>query len=133
MSDQPQAVEPSTPTFDKELPFAFAEQHGVFLSKGEVYTNGDVSTAVLLELQRFLGSEFTINSLEEINFKRQLTQKYQTGDGAAQRAAEQLDADMDLGQIVDDLEQQTDLLAGDDRLPSKALSTLWRAPTALFW
>ena len=117
MSDQPQAAEPSTPTFDKELPFAFAEQHGVFLSKGEVYTNGDVSTAVLLELQRFLGSEFTINSLEEINFKRQLTQKYQTGDGAAQRAAEQLDADMDLGQIVDDLEQQTDLLAGDDDAP----------------
>jgi len=71
MSDQPQAAESASGIFDKELPFAFAEQHGVFLNNGEVYANGDVSTSVLLELQRFLGSEFTINSLDEINFKRQ--------------------------------------------------------------
>ena len=46
-----------------------------------------------------------------------LTQKYQSGEGAAQRAADQLDSEMDLGKIADDLEHQADLLAGDDDAP----------------
>ena len=64
-----------------------------------------------------LGINLLIKTIPEVDFKRQLTQKYQTGDGAAQRAAEQLDAELDLGKIADDLEQQSDLLAGDDDAP----------------
>lgn len=100
-----------------DLPFSFAEQHGVFLDGGKVLCHGDISASVLLELQRSLGTELLIESLDEVSFKKQLTQKYQTSDGAAQRAAEQLDAEMDLGKIANDLEQQTDLLAGDDDAP----------------
>lgn len=115
MSEDAQATQVSQASFD--IPFAFAEQHGVFLDNDAIVCSGDIAAPVLLELQRMLGTELTINSIDETTFKRQLTQKYQTGDGAAQRAAEQLDAEMDLGKIADDLEQQSDLLAGDDDAP----------------
>jgi len=99
------------------IPFSFAEQHGVFIEGGELICSGDPSAAVLLELQRMVGAELSLTSVDPVTFKRQLTQKYQTGDGAAQRAADQLDAELDLGKIADDLEQQSDLLAGDDDAP----------------
>lgn len=100
-----------------DIPFGFAEQHGVFVEDGALVASGDISVPVLLELQRFLGPDLSVNVIEESVFKQRLTQKYQTGDGAAQRAADQLDAELDLGQIADDLEQQTDLLARDDDAP----------------
>ncbi|MGH1486795.1 MAG: type II secretion system ATPase GspE [Cellvibrionaceae bacterium] len=102
---------------DFEIPFGFAEQHGVFVQDGSLICSGDVSAPILLELQRMLGSDLSVSTIDEVTFKRQLTQKYQTGDGAAQRAADQLDAELDLGKIADDLEQQSDLLAGDDDAP----------------
>ncbi|MBX2808981.1 MAG: type II secretion system ATPase GspE [Cellvibrionaceae bacterium] len=110
-------VDPVTAPALKALPFSFAEQHGVLLNEGKLICLGDIRASVLLELQRFLGADFVIESVDEASFQRQLTQQYQTGDGAAQRAADQLDADMDLGKIADDLDQQTDLLAGDDDAP----------------
>lgn len=101
-----------------EIPFAYAEDHGVFLEDNNtVICNGEISAGVLLELQRVLGSDFTLTNVDADVFKKQLTLKYQTGDGAAQRAADQLDAEMDMDKIADDLEQQSDLLAGDDDAP----------------
>ena len=101
-----------------DIPFSFAEQHGVFIDDdGVLVCSGDISAPVLLELQRFLGPDLTINTIGDASFKKQLTEKYQTGDGAAQRAVDQLDAELDLGKIADDLEQQSDLLAGDDDAP----------------
>ncbi len=100
-----------------ELPFAFAEQHRVFLDDGQLFCDKDLPTTVLLELQRYLGTELNLTVLAENEFKRRLTHKYQSGEGAAQRAADQLDSEMDLGKIADDLEHQADLLAGDDDAP----------------
>ncbi|MFT7222987.1 MAG: general secretion pathway protein E [Cellvibrionaceae bacterium] len=101
-----------------DIPFAFAEQHGVLLDdRGMLYCKGDIAAPVLLELQRVLGTNLVINPIDESTFKKQLTLRYQTGDGATQRAAEQLDAELDLGKIADDLEQQSDLLAGADDAP----------------
>ena len=99
-----------------ELPFSFAEQHGVLLEDDVVYCCGDVDSSILLELQRVLGKAFSLNIMSENTFKKKLTQHYQTVDGAAQRAADDLDAEMDLDQLADDL-QQSDLLAGDDDAP----------------
>lgn len=100
-----------------DIPFGFAEQHGVFVQEGSLVCSGDIAAPVLLELQRMLGPDLSVSTIDEATFKQQLTQKYQTGDGAAQRAADQLDAELDLGKIADDLEQQSDLLAGDDDAP----------------
>ena len=100
-----------------ELTFGFAEQHGVMLEGGTVYHHDVVPVSILLELQRALGSGFLLKQIDENTFKKQLTQKYQTVDGAAQRAVDDLDAEMDLSQLADDLQQQTDLLAGNDDAP----------------
>jgi general secretion pathway protein E len=104
-----------------DIPYGFAEEHGVFLEviNGEknLVCSSDIAAPILLELQRKLGTELSINVIDEPSFKKQLTLKYQTGDGAAQRAVDQLDAELDLGKIADDLEQQSDLLAGEDDAP----------------
>ncbi len=114
MSESEQIEQVKVPV---DIPFAFAEQHEVFLEDGVLICTGDISAPALLELQRMLGPDLTVNSIDAAEFKRQLTLKYQTGDGAAQRAVDQLDAELDLGKIADDLEQQSDLLAGDDDAP----------------
>lgn len=100
-----------------ELPFSFAEQYGVMLQDGVIFCHQPLSQLVLLELQRVLGNSFLVKRIDENRFKKQLTQHYQSVDGAAQRAADDLDAEMDLSQLADDIQQQTDLLAGNDDAP----------------
>jgi len=102
---------------EPRLSFSFAEQHGVLFDNGEVIFHGVISAHILLELQRVLGQGFTLTEVGEDDFKKRLTREYQSGDGAAQRAVEDLGAEMDLSQIADDIEQRTDLLAGDDDAP----------------
>ena len=99
------------------LPFSFAEQHQVLLEGNKVLYCGQLSTDIILELQRFLGRQFELQAVEKAAFNQRLTKEYQSGDGAAQRAVDDLGAEMDLGQIADDLQQHTDLLAGDDDAP----------------
>jgi len=100
------------------IPFAFAEQHNVFYEDETLFYTGDISVTALLELQRVMGQGINLVAIDnKAEFKKRLTFKYQTGDGAAQRAADQLDAELDLGKIADDLEHQADLLAGDDDAP----------------
>lgn len=99
------------------LPFSFAEQHGVMLKANTVYCYKTLSFPVFLELQRVLGTQFVIEVIDEPTFNKQLTEHYQGNDGAAQQAADDLDAEMDLSQLADDLQQQTDLLADNDDAP----------------
>ena len=99
------------------LPFSFATTHGVMLEEEGgrklLYRPG-LTIEVLLELQRFLGSDFEMEEVPSEDFQRRLTREYQSGDGAAQRAAEDLGAEYDLSSLADDLADRTDLLAGDD-------------------
>ena len=101
----------------ERLPFSFAEEHQVLLEGDTVLYCGQLSASILLELQRFLGRQFELQAIEKAAFNQRLTQEYQSSDGAAQRAVDDLGAEMDLGQIADDLQQHTDLLAGDDDAP----------------
>jgi len=100
-----------------DIPYSFAEQHGVMLEGDIIYCYQDLGTPVLLELQRALGIPFQLEKIDQTVFKKRLTQHYQTTDGAAQRAADDLDAEMDLSQLANDLQEQTDLLAGNDDAP----------------
>jgi general secretion pathway protein E len=99
------------------IPYSFAEQHGVMLDGETIYCYQELSIAVLVELQRALGIPFHLEKMDQAEFKKRLTQHYQTTDGAAQRAADDLDAEMDLSQLANDLQEQTDLLAGNDDAP----------------
>lgn len=99
------------------LPFSFAQQHGVMFDEDTLFHYKEIDFNVLLELQRVFGGNFTTKKLNESDFTKRLSQHYQTKEGAAQRAVDDLDAEMDLSQLANDLQQQTDLLAGDDDAP----------------
>ena len=105
------------PITELRLPFSFAEQHQVLLEGDTLFYCGILSASILLELQRFLGWQFELRKIDKVAFNQKLTQAYQSGDGAAQRAVDDLGAEMDLSQIANDLQQHTDLLAGDDDAP----------------
>lgn len=102
---------------EKRIPFAFAQSNGVLLSDDKLVFKGQLSANVLLELQRHLGNRYQFQRVSEQDFDKTLTRVYQSGDGAAQRAVDDLGAEMDLSQIADDLQSHTDLLAGDDDAP----------------
>ena len=74
------------------IPYSFAELHGVMLEGDTVYCYQDLDIPVLLELQRALGIAFQLEKIDQTVFKKRLTKHYQTTDGAAQRAADDLDA-----------------------------------------
>lgn len=102
------------------LPFAFASNHGVMLEaigSRVVLCRPGITLEVLLELQRFLGDDFTFEEMPAEDFQKRLTKEYQGGDGAAQRAVDDLGAEFDLSSMADDLAERTDLLAGDDDAP----------------
>lgn len=107
-------------TDNPRLPFSFASAHGVMLDEevaSKVLYRPGLSLDVLLELQRYLGPDFALEEVPVEEFQRRLTREYQSGDGAAQRAAEDLGAEYDLSSLADDLADRTDLLAGDDDAP----------------
>lgn len=107
----------------ERLPFSFASAHGVMLeeipagSRPKVLHKPGLTLDVLLELQRILGVGFELEELPTEDFQKRLTREYQSGDGAAQRAAEDLGNEFDLSSMADDLADRTDLLAGDDDAP----------------
>lgn len=102
------------------LPFSFASAQGVMLADAEskvVLHRPGLSLDVLLELQRYLGDGFTLQEIPADDFQKRLTKDYQSGDGAAQRAVDDLGAEFDLSSMAEDLAERTDLLAGDDDAP----------------
>jgi len=105
---------------ERRLPFAFASTNGVMLSEDDdskVVHRPGLTLDVLLELQRFLGEDFSLDEVPAEEFQKRLTKEYQSGDDAAQRAVDDLGAEFDLSSIADDLAERTDLLAGDDDAP----------------
>src|SRR5690606_18802 len=101
------------------LPVSFASTHGVMRGDESriVLHRPGLSLDVLLELQRYLGSDYELEEISAEDFQRRLTREYQSGEGAAQRAAEDLGAEYDLSSLAEDLADRTDLLAGEDDAP----------------
>lgn len=117
--DEQQSASAAT-ALEVRLPFAFASSHGVMLGENGTRTllyRPGLALDVLLELQRYLGADFSLQEISADDFQRRLTREYQSGDGAAQRAAEDLGAEFDLSSLANDLADRTDLLAGDDDAP----------------
>lgn len=99
------------------LPYDFADAHGVFVDEGVVYHRPGLTVPVLMELRRVLGRAFAPVSLEAETFQQRLTRLYQSGADAAQRAADELGDDFDLGALVDEIPKNSDLMSGADNAP----------------
>lgn len=98
------------------LPFSFASAHGVMIEDGIVLHRDNVSAQTLLELRRQLGRSFDMELLDDESFQARLTRVYQSSDGEAQQAVDEMGADLDLGQLADDIED-SELLRGEDDAP----------------
>lgn len=95
------------------LPFSFAQTHGVLMAGAEILHKPGVSYQVIAELQRHYGKELNLVEIPEADFKQRLKDVYHDDSDAAQQAV----ADMDLSQLVDDIPEEGDLLAGNNDAP----------------
>lgn len=98
------------------LPFAYASANHVMLDEGVVLHTEDVSAKTLIELRRFLGHPLQLIELETAEFKAKLTKYYQSSDGEAQQAVEDMGAEFDLTALAEDIEDG-ELLAGEGDAP----------------
>ncbi len=118
MAPQGDAAVPqgSPPHKFSRLPFAFASNFGVMIDKGMVLHTPGVSAHTLLELRRHMGRPLQLVQLDEAEFKSRLTLLYQSNDGEAQQAVEEMDAELDLSQLAEDIDDG-ELLAGEGDAP----------------
>ncbi|WP_460234411.1 type II secretion system ATPase GspE [Aurantivibrio plasticivorans] len=84
---------------------------------GQLFHKPGLSLQVLLEIRRVIGKEFECKEISNADFQTKLTAIYQSGDGAAQRAVDDMGSEYDLSSLADDIPQDTDLLSGEDDAP----------------
>lgn len=101
----------------KRLPFDFASGHGVLLEDDKVLHKPGLTLPIILEIRRYLGRTFDLAEISDGDFQKKLTKLYQSGDGAAQRAVDEIGADLDLTSIADEIPQNSELLSGEDDAP----------------
>jgi general secretion pathway protein E len=103
------------------VPFAFAQSRGVLLDRNgavpTLYYVPPLQPDVLLEVRRFLGEAFTLEVLDEEQFRQRLTLAYQRTQNEAAQMAEDLSSDVDLAQLVDELPDVGDLMDAEDDAP----------------
>jgi len=99
------------------LPYAYASANGVVLEDGYVLHTPEVSAEALLEVRRHIGRPLELKCLDDETFKSKLTYLYQSNDGEAQQAVDDMGAELDLGQLADDIPDDGELLSGDGDAP----------------
>lgn len=103
------------------LPFSYAKAHGVLLERDggacRVFYRAPVTTETLLELNRYVREDFELLESDEADFQRRLTQAYQRTNNEAAQMAEDISADVDLSQLVDQIPDLGDLMDAEDDAP----------------
>ncbi len=116
----------------KQLPFAFAQTHGILLELGPesqailaqdinaavtVLHREELSLELLLEVRRFLQRRITTQLLDDNEFQKHLTLSFQKTSSEAQQAVEDIDADFDLSRLADEIPESADLMADEEDAP----------------
>jgi general secretion pathway protein E len=103
------------------LPFHFASSNGVIYKDQQLMYRGNLQLPLLLELRRYLKTEFTPVAISDEDFQKHLKDMYHGASGSAQQAADEvaddLGADIDLGSLADELSDDQELLSGNDDAP----------------
>ncbi|MDC3332889.1 type II secretion system ATPase GspE [bacterium] len=104
-----------------QLPFTFAQMHGVLLEYDEgkpkiAYKDG-LTLAIMTELRRALGESFALEKLDNARFQARLTRFYQKDNNEAIQVAEDMGDDMDLSRLADEIPDTADLMDGEDDAP----------------
>lgn len=109
------------PLTTSALPFTFAQTRNVLLERSAkgvtLHYVAPLATDVLLEVRRFVGEDFLLQSLEREEFRQRLTVAYQRTQNEAAQMAEDLSSDIDLSRLVEELPDAGDLMDADDDAP----------------
>lgn len=105
----------------RQLPYAYASQHGVFVSEADgklcLCHKESLSLSVLAEVRRFLQQAFVTEKLDDEAFQQRLSLAYQRSSNEAAQAAEDIGADMDLSRLADQIPETSDLMAAEHDAP----------------
>ncbi|MBR9910167.1 MAG: type II secretion system ATPase GspE [Gammaproteobacteria bacterium] len=99
------------------LPYKYAASHEVLLKDGVLYHTAKLTLPVILELRRCFAHSFKLQEVGEEDFKQRLTRHYHVGDDAARRAVDDLDAEIDLSQLVEEMPEEGDILSDSSFAP----------------
>ncbi len=99
------------------VPFAFAQTNNVIIDEESIFYTGTPSLEVLAELRRHCGKAYDTVELDEKAFTDKLSKVYQSADGEAQQAAEDMGAEFDLSALAEDIPEDSELLTGDADAP----------------
>ena len=104
-----------------QLPFTFARTHGVLLDTSapslRVLYRPGLTTAVLAELGRVLGSDFQLAALSDNEFQQRLSAAFARDNSVAVQVAEDMGADINLARLADEIPATGDLMEGEDSAP----------------
>lgn len=104
-----------------QLPFTFAQTHGVLLEQREpcprVLFRQGLTVNTLVELRRALGVPFDTAQLSHEEFQLRLTRAYQRDNKEAIQVAEDMGSDFDLSRLADEIPDTGDLLDTEDDAP----------------
>ncbi|MDY6982560.1 MAG: type II secretion system ATPase GspE [Pseudomonadota bacterium] len=119
------ALEPvssAAPRADQQLPFAFAQMHGVLADTSatqlRIVHRPGLSVHVLAELGRVLGPHFDLVPVSESEFRQRLSAAFARDNSVALQVAEDLGADVNLARLADEIPATgAELMEGEDSAP----------------
>jgi len=105
----------------RQLPFAFAQHHGVLLDLTSeplrVWYRPGLQADVMFELRRALDTRLQWQPLSAEQFQQHLTQAFQKDNNEAAQAAEDMGSDIDLSRLADEIPEASDLMDAEDDAP----------------
>ncbi len=106
----------------RRLPFGFANRFNLVLEPKDngivLYYVEPLAVSALLEVQRTIGTDFSLVEINKEEFERKLTIAYQRDSSEARQLMEDLGADSDdFFSLAEDLPQSEDLLESEDDAP----------------
>jgi general secretion pathway protein E len=115
------AVEAMAATQRAQLPFAFAQHHGVLLDATaqplRVLYRPGLTVEVMAELRRALDQPLQFEAIGPEQFQQRLSAAFQRGNNEAVQMAEDLGADIDLSRLADEIPETGDLMDAEDDAP----------------
>jgi len=110
------------PHWTGRLPYNFAKRHGVIAARAlpngiEVWTRPETSSAILVEIQRALGQPVQLQALTTEQFEQALHRAYERGKNDALNIVDDLDGNLDLGELAQNLPRVADLMESEDDAP----------------
>lgn len=120
-TNQERATATSVEVQQLRLPFAYAKRMGVVLvwEQGQpwLHTRGQITLAVLHEVQRLLGRSFQLQRHASAEFDALLSLAYQRDSSEAKQLMEDIGNEVNLFSLAEELPKTEDLLASEDDAP----------------